>query len=109
MSSPLFAPGPRMGLVAMRLLITDLHSVYLLGRISQLDSDLPSFSHTSRASRAAKIRAAELRTLTAVLHERVWGNLVAAGYDPATCTPPVPVIDSCGDEGFQAALEWRKS
>jgi hypothetical protein len=103
-----FAPGPSLGLLSMRLLITDLHSVYLLGRISQLDAELPTAAPPSRASRAAKIRAAELRNLTAELHERVWDSLVAAGYDPATCTPPVPVIGSTS-AGFEAALEWRKA
>lgn len=101
---PHFAPYPATGDL-MRLEITDLASVFLLGRISQLNAELPEGHVPARASRATKARVAALRRLMKELHGRVWSDLAAAGYDPKTCTAPVPIIDA-GDR-FQAALEWE--
>ena len=90
----------------MRLVLTDLYSVFLLGRITQLETDIPPGALSSRASRSTKTRTSQLRLLMAELHQRVWADLLGAGYDPLTCTPPVPTI-ATGEFVFEAALEWQ--
>jgi len=89
----------------MRIVITDPASLYLLGRITQLNEAMPSGTKLSRSSGVQMARIASLKRLTFALHARVERPLAEAGYDHKKCTPPVPVITH-DDVDFEAALEW---